>query len=160
MPIRKIEKPSKAEKDAATEAQAPSGQSKIRKPNPANIPNLTKPRSLKDAGIDGARHQFIKPAQLFEDDESLSSMAFIIHNARVYPNTLEPGKMNVHFTISLVGEEEKHVLSLAEDESRSAYVSYFATNTIPLGPIELVKLPATKKGFSDYLSLQDSEIPF
>lgn len=160
MPIRKETKPTTQEKELATEAQAPSTKSrKLREPN-QNGAQPPKARSLKDAGIDGQRHQFVKSSQLFNNDDDEVSMAFVVHSAKLWPNTLRPGTNQVVFTISLVGEDEKHLLSLSEDDSRMAYVGYFQTNTIPLGPLELVKLPSSKPGFSDYLSIQDSDVPF
>jgi hypothetical protein len=160
MPIRK-QTPSTEEVQAATELQAPRS-TKLRKlPEPPNgvIPAPMQPRSLKDANLDSNRHQFVKSAALFNSDDDEVSMAFVIHGAKRWPNTLSPGKFQIVFTIQLVGEKDKYLLSLSEDDSRMEYVAYFSTNTIPLGPVELVKLPS-KKGLNDYLSIQDSEIPF
>ena len=165
MPIRQITKPSAEEKQAAVNAQAPSTVrgTKLRPPQKDASANLNNGFiTMKEAHIDGTRNEFIKPVQLFAEDGDGVSMPFGIHGARLVPNTLKPGTFNVLFTISIWGEGDKHSMTLPQDASRDEWVAYFATNTRPIGPVELHKIPNANPKLNDYLAIQHCEtvIPF
>lgn len=162
--------PTKAESKAALDAQAPTQPPKrgkgIRQTEETS-PALPKMRSLADAGIDGSLVPYLKIAQLFADDEAEVSEPFIMLSARLVPNTLRPGTMNVDFTIEVksekTGQMDKFKISMGQDDLRMAYVTYFTTNTIPLGWLELQKLPPTKPGMNPYYSIHEvpaDSVPF
>ena len=140
-------KPTRKQLETALEVQAPS-----QTPNKA-----VQPRSLKQAGVGVFDTlDYYKAADWFEEDEQVSS-PFIIMGARLY--TKGQYQDQVIFKLKDV-EGNLSLCSLTANEPRTAYVRYFNTETIPLGPCQFVKLDTGQK--SPYYDIQDAEdeLPF
>ncbi len=91
----------------------------------------------------------------------------MILGARLTPNTLQAGMLNVEFVIKTKEADDEgrteFKISMAQDDNRTQFVTYFTTNTVPLGPVELQRLPSQKPGRKPYLAIHDAkdeEIPF
>lgn len=173
---RKIEaKPTREESKAAVDLQAPPKRSKPTQP----VPETATPppfRKLSEVGIDGSQKTYLKIAQLFESDEADVSEPFIMTGAREKPNNLKPGTFQIDFAIRTKtesGEMEDYLISLSSgrleggkwfpDAARMEFVGYFQTNTVPLGWLELHKLPSSKPGQHPYYAIHqvpDEDIPF
>lgn len=166
---RTLQKPTKEESKAALAAQTPTEGSKPTKRKTAQSPNDAMPtrRTLKDAGLDGAGRGFLSKSALFASDDDEVSEPFMILTARRAPDKFNPGKFQILFSIKTQEANEEGItdftIGFPEDSKRAEYVNYFANNAIPLGPVQLVKIPSTKPGHHDYLDIQDAPddvIPF
>lgn len=159
--------PTKAESKAALDAQAPSQPPKRSKQTASGSVEMPSRMSLKNAGIDGEQRKFLNKETLFPTDDALVSEPFMILGARLSPNTLQAGTFNVVFRIKTQEKDEdgqdEFLISMSQDDNRTPFVNWFTTNTVPLGPVEIHKLPSQKPGRKPYLAIHDAPddvIPF
>lgn len=159
MPTKKKIVPTKEEKDAANDLQAPKKSDRIEKKS-----LFKSARKLAESGIkpdDGTSLEYFHPEDYFENGsaDGETSKMFVITNA-----IKMKGKYGWLVRLTLVEEDESMgwvSLSLGDDdnpvEERQRLVNYFKTNTQPIGPCVFVALPSQYG--KPFMSIQEA-IPF